>query len=114
MKKLDKNYLCSIIYGIFGSLGFICLVNFVMMTAIDFKSENHPYSYPFCIIAGFLSLIICIAAFCANINFLSDTERKAKTILKEFAFALIIFIACIFLWNGLWSAVSGFLKFMEW
>ena len=80
MKKLDKNYLCSVIYGIFGSLGVICFINFVMMTAIDFKRENYPYSYPFCIMGGFLSLIICIATFCANINFLSDTERKSKAI----------------------------------
>lgn len=114
MKKFDRNYICSLIYGIFGSLGLVCLTNFVMMTAIDFKHENYPYSYPFCIVGGFLSLIICIVAFCANINFLSDTERKSKTILKELVFAMITFIACIFLWNALWSVASGFLNFMEW
>ncbi|MDE6677920.1 MAG: hypothetical protein K2K02_02665 [Ruminococcus sp.] len=59
MNKIRKIY--PFIYGIFGSLGFICCTNIFL--DFDYKISEHPYAHPFSLIAGSLSLIICICLF---------------------------------------------------
>lgn len=114
MKKLNRNLFCAVFYGVFGSLGFLCLVNFVLMTGIDFRKEQYPYSYPFCIVSGILSLCICAGAFIANVKFLEGEDKKTKTILKETAVAIVTFITGFFAWCGLWSLAGSFIEFMGW
>lgn len=100
MKKINSNYICSALYGIFGSLGLHCLVFWYAMAVFN-ESHKYPYLTPFSISAGFVSLIICISAFVYNINCLIKEKNKFKTIIKEILLTIILFIAFIYIWGYL-------------
>ena len=106
LNKLSKIY--PFIYGVFGSLGFICCINILL--DFDYKVSAHPYAHPFCVVAGSLSLIICMAVFCLDITSFINEERNFRRILKELLITVISFFICIFAWNGLWQLVSDFIK----
>ena len=110
MKSLNKIY--PLIYGVFGSLGFICCANIFL--DLDYKVSAHPYAHPFCVIAGSLSLIICMAVFCLDVTAFIDNERKIRRFLRTVGITLISFIVCVFMWSELWSAVSRFLQYRGW
>ena len=106
LNKLSKIY--PFIYGVFGSLGFLCYVS--VFCVWHYIPSEHPYAHPFCVVAGSLSLIICIAVFCLDIVSFIDEERKILRILKELLITAVSFFICIFAWNGLWRFVSDFIK----
>lgn len=110
MKTLNKIY--PLIYGVFGSLGFICCINILL--DFDYKVSAHPYAHPFCLIAGSLSLIMCLMAFCLDVTAFIDEERKIRRFMWTIGITLISFIGCAFMWSGLWSAVSRFLQYKGW
>ncbi|MDE6540155.1 MAG: hypothetical protein K2K66_08180 [Ruminococcus sp.] len=110
MKSLNKIY--PLIYGVFGSLGFICCINILL--DFDYKVSAHPYAHPFCLIAGSLSLIICMAVFCFDITSFINDERKLRRILKGVLITAVSFVICIFAWNGLWQLVSEFISKKGW
>ena len=110
MKIFNKIY--PLIYGVFGSLGFLCCINIFM--DLDYKVSAHPYSHPFCVVAGSLSLIICMAVFCLDITSFMDNERKFRRILKGMSITAVSFVICFFAWNGLWKFVSGFISKNGW
>ena len=110
MKSLNKIY--PLIYGVFGSLGFICCINILL--DFDYKVSAHPYAHPFCLIAGSLSLIICMAVFCFDITSFINDERKLRRILKGLLIAVVSFVICFFAWNGLWQLVSEFISKKGW
>ncbi|MDE6500946.1 MAG: hypothetical protein K2L10_02535 [Ruminococcus sp.] len=106
MNKIRKIY--PFIYGIFGSLGFLCCTNIFL--DFDYKISEHPYAHPFSLIAGSLSLIICVAVFCLDIVSLIKEERKFRYILKTLLITVISFFIDTFIWSGLWRFVSDFIK----
>ncbi|MCM1315548.1 MAG: hypothetical protein NC205_07255 [Prevotella sp.] len=110
MKSLNKIY--PLIYGVFGSLGFICCINILL--DFDYKVSAHPYAHPFCVIAGSLSLIICMAVFCFDITSFINDERKLRRILKGLLITVVSFVICFFAWNGLWQLVSEFIGKKGW
>lgn len=110
MKISNKIY--PLIYGVFGSLGFICCMNILL--DFDYKVSAHPYAHPFCLIAGSLSLIICMAVFCLDITSFINEKRKLCRLLRTICIALISFIGFAFMWSGLWTAVSEFIKYKGW
>ncbi len=100
MNKINKNYICAIVYGLFGSLGFICFIFCLGMAAFN-DSHKYPYLTPFSISAGLFSAIACISAFAYNIQFLSKEKNKLKTIFKEIIIIIPVFILFIYIWGYL-------------
>ena len=107
---IKRTYL--MIYGIFGSLGLICYAN--VFCVLDYKISEHPYAYQFCVVAGSLSLLICLAVFCMDIVAFINEEKKLRRLFTEFAITIISFFGFIFIWSGLWNAVSEFIKYNGW
>ncbi len=110
MKSLNKIY--PLIYGIFGSLGLLCCANIFL--DIDYRISEHPYAHPFCLIAGSLSLIVCMAVFCLDISAFIDEDKKLRRMLQTVFITVISFIASAFMWSELWNAVSEFIKYKGW
>lgn len=110
MRNIKKIY--PLIYGVFGSLGFICCINILL--DFDYKVSAHPYSHPFCLIAGSLSLIICMAVFCLDITSFINDERKLRRILKGLLITVVSFVICFFAWGGIWQLVSEFISKKGW
>ena len=110
MKSLNKIY--PLIYGVFGSLGFICCINILL--DFDYKVSAHPYAHPFCLITGSLSLIICMAVFCLDITSFINDEIKLRRILKGLLITVVSFVICFFAWNGLWQLVREFISKKGW
>lgn len=110
MKRLNKIY--PLVYGIFGSLGFICCMSIFL--DIDYRISEHPYAHPFCLIAGSLSLIICMAVFCLDMLAFIDEDKKIRRILRTVVITVISFIASAFMWLELWNVVSEFIKYKGW
>lgn len=110
MRNLKKIY--PFLYGAFGSLGLLCYVNVFCM--LDYKPSEHPYAHPFCVIAGSLSLIICITVFCFDIAAFIDEDKKLRRLFIEFMITVGAFFVSAFIWAELWDAVSEFIKYMGW
>lgn len=110
LNKLNKTY--PFIYGIFGSLGLICYAN--VFCVLDYKVSEHPYAHPFCVVAGSLSLIICLAVFFMDIVTFINEEKKLRRLLTEFLITLVSFVGFTFIWSGLWNAVSEFIAYKGW
>ncbi|MDE6425221.1 MAG: hypothetical protein K2K89_03665 [Ruminococcus sp.] len=110
MKIFNKIY--PLIYGVFGSLGLICYID--VFCVLDYRPSEHPYAHPFCVIAGSLSLIICMAVFCLDITSFINDERKLRRILKGVLITVVSFVICFFAWNGLWQLVSEFISKKGW
>ena len=100
------------IYGIFGSLGLLCCTNIFL--DLDYKVSAHPYAHPFCVVAGSISLIVCLAVFCMDIVTLMGEEKKLRRLFTGFTITIISFSGFIFIWSGLWNAVSEFIKYNGW
>lgn len=111
MKKLIRK-IYPAMYGIFGSLGLLCCANIFL--DLDYKISEHPYAHPFCIIAGIISLVICMTVFCFDVILLTDEEKKLRQLFTEFAIIVISFSGFLFIWSGLWEIVSKFIAYMGW
>lgn len=107
LNKLNKTY--PFIYGIFGSLGLLCYANVFCM--FDYKPSEHPYAHPFCVVAGSISLIVCLVVFCLDIMAFMDENKKLRRLLTEFAITIISFFGFIFIWSELWKSVSEFIAY---
>lgn len=110
MKILNKIY--PLFYGVFGSLGLLCCANIFL--DLDYKISEHPYAHPFCIIAGIISLVICVAVFCSDVILLTDEEKKLRKLFTEFAITVISFLIFLFIWSELWKIVSRFIAYEGW
>lgn len=108
--KLKKAY--PFIYGIFGSLGLICCAG--VFLDFDYKISEHPYSHPFCVAAGSISLIVCLTVFCLDIIAFIDEDKKLRRLFIEFVITVSSFFGFAFIWSGLWTAVSEFIKYKGW
>ena len=100
------------IYGIFGNLGFICFIDIFL--DFDYKISEHPYSYPFCLIAGSISLIICIVVFCLDITAFIEEEQKLHRLLYEIDLTIASFTGSCIMWLILWETVSEFIQHKGW
>lgn len=100
------------IYGIFGSLGLLCCTSIFL--DLDYKVSAHPYSHPFCVVAGSISLIVCLAVFCLDIVAFMDKDKKLRRLFTEFMITLVSFFGFIFIWLGMWNAVSEFIAYKGW
>lgn len=123
LKKLNKIYICSAVYGIFGSLCLVTLgmyLNYAMSEPQIAPSGDivkdpssvphiHPNFYPIAIVVGVLALIICFATAIINSILLRRAEHKVKTILIEFAFIIIAFIVFVFVWGVAWQIICDML-----
>ncbi len=87
----NKKYKYSLIYGIFGSLGFICLFEWYTMACFN-EFSKYPYRYPISIVTGIISLIICVINLIDNIKNLKEEKNKVKIIIIELLFTTILFV----------------------
>ena len=104
LEKKHIKYLYSLIYGIFGSLGFICYFNLMCMATFHERSK-YPNRYPICIALGFISLLICIVTFICNIETLMKEKNRIKYILIEFIFTAIIFVLFLFIIGFIYNEI---------
>lgn len=87
----NQNYKYSLIYGIFGSLGFSCL--FVLYSMACFNEfSKYPYRYPISIVIGIISLIVCVISLIYNIKSLKKEKNKVKIIVVELLLTIILFV----------------------
>ena len=107
MKKSTFIYLPITILAnaAFLSLGLECLLNLLglaMAISVD-SSAQYPRFIPFCIVCGIVALLGLIAMLILNIK-LSEKLNFTKTIwILEYAFALILSIPMIKLWEILFE-----------
>lgn len=94
----NKTNIYSLIYGIFGCLGFICLFNWYVIVSFR-ETIKYPHKYPMYILLGMVSLIVCIVTFIMNIKTLMKEKNRVKYILIEVLFTLIIFILFFFIFG---------------
>lgn len=98
------------IYGTFGSLGFFCLINWYAM-AVFGEQRRYPNFYPFCIVFGAFSLVVCIGAFGGNIIYLIEKKGKKgtlrRTLIIEITATVLFFISGLFIFNLLYGLVSS-------
>lgn len=69
-------YIYSLLLGMFGGLGFHCLINFAFSS-----SREHPISYPAYLSLGFLALLVCFLFIGLYCSYYSYIKKKFQTIL---------------------------------
>lgn len=119
MGKLKNHKLISAFfgtfYGVFGALGFFCLINWYTMTVFH-ERHRYPNLYPFCIVFGSYSLIYCIGALCGNICYICNRSRIKNEgekgglkwgIVVEAVAAILVFIICLVILDVLYGVVSS-------
>ena len=114
LKTLKYELIFSPIYGIFGSLGLYCFFNYMVMSVFHEKSR-YPHFAPFCVLAGTVSLCICIVSLAGHIICLTRGENKSgKAIALRIGITagltLLFFLLSGFLWEPLRTAVSQLIK----
>lgn len=98
-------YVSPLIYIIFGSLGLYSYIS--VFCLFDYQPSKHPYSHPFFVIAGSISLILCIAAFALDIIVYSREEKKLRRFAAEVSVTLCMFVVFMFVWGTLEEWFSG-------
>ena len=119
MNKTKRHNLISAIfgaaYGIFGALGFFCLANWFPM-ALFGEYRKYPNLYPFCIIAGTVSLVLCIGLLCGNICYICNRSRAKNEaeksglklgIVVEAVTAFLVFNICFVVLAVIYEWVSS-------
>ena len=120
-KDFKYELIFSPIYGVFGSLGLYCFLNYMVMAAFH-ERHRHPYFAPFCVLAGLASLCICIAALAGHIccrAFKRDENKNTHgsiagvRIAVAIALTPTVFWVSGFLWEPLRMMVSAWIKAAE-
>ena len=100
-------YFISLFYSLFGSLGLLCFLDWFAMAAFH-ERHHYPYRYPFSVMTGLLSLLLCFATFAVNIILLSDFKTKrVKTVTIEVLLTIITFVPCFIIREHLLSIVGA-------
>ena len=98
IKEIILKNIYSLIYGIFGCLGFICLFNWFAIVSFH-EISKYPHRYSMYIALGMISLIVCIVTFIWNIKTLMKEKNRIKYILLESLFTVIIFFLFFFIFG---------------
>lgn len=101
-------YIYSVMLGVFGALGFYCAIMFMAITAFN-EAGRSPIAYPFSVLAGFASLLICIGiftAYVANFKFM----RKRIQVILHLLILLAVFIGGVFTWSFLHTVISEIIR----
>ena len=101
-------YVYSAMLGIFGALGFYCAIMFIAINAFN-EAGRSPIAYPFSVLAGFLSLLICIGiftAYVANFKFM----RKRSQIIFHLLTVLAVFVGGVLMWSFLHTVISEIIR----
>ena len=81
---MRKNILSSVGLAVFGSLGAYCLMSYVLLLPFRYERSLYPYFIPFCILTGFISLILCLGIFFFNVtSFRSESTKISDTLLRK-------------------------------
>ena len=101
-------YVYSATLGIFGALGFYCAIMFIAINAFN-EAGRSPIAYPFSVLAGFLSLLICfgiVTVYAKNFKFL----RKRFQLVFHLLIALAVFVSGVFMWSFLHTVISEIIR----
>ena len=101
-------YIYSALLGIFGALGFYCVIMFVAIEAFNEVSRS-PIAYPFSITAGFMSLFICIGIFTAYVANFKYMAKRFQVIFHLLT-ALAVFVGGVFMWSFLHTIISNIIR----
>ena len=121
LKTIKYELIFSPIYGVFGSLGLYCFLNYAAIAAFHERSK-HPYLEPFCVLAGLASFCICVAALAGHVYCYTSKKNKtektsSKTVAAKIVFMLVLiflfFVSSAFLWEPLRMLVSDMIKAAE-
>lgn len=93
--QFTRRYWSVITVGVFGCVGFYCLVNYLAIATFH-EVSKHPNGFPASIIGGMISLIICIAAGFLWIGHISKEEKKGKFFLLSLVIMVVAFLAAFF------------------
>lgn len=96
-----KPLICGALLGVFGALGFFCMVNVLFSTP-----KEHPYFHPFCVACGFVALVACILILFWCFHRFSAVRHKAWILLGMLAVTAIFF--CLFVPG--WGLVIALLR----
>ena len=101
-------YIYSAMLGIFGALGFYCMIMFMAICAFNEVSRS-PIAYPFSVTAGFMSLFICIGIFTiyvANFKYM----RKRFQVIFHLLTVAAVFVGGFVMWKFLHSVISSIIR----
>ena len=101
-------YIYSAMLGVFGALGFYCAIMFIAINAFN-EAGRSPIAYPFSVLAGFASFLICIGivtAYVANFKFMRKRIQVILHLLTVFA----VFIGGVFTWSFLHTVISEIIR----
>lgn len=101
-------YIYSAMLGIFGALGFYCIIMFIAIDVFNEVSRS-PIAYPFSVTAGFLSLFICIGIVAVYANYFKYLKKRFQVILHLLT-VLAVFVGGVFMWNFLHSLISSVIR----
>lgn len=96
-KKFNGNTVACAL-GVFGSLGFICLLDVFPIIAFG-EQRTYPLRYPLDISVGLGSLVVCIMLFAAYIySFAKSENPRLKTLGLSALLTLGVFAVFCFVW----------------
>ena len=101
-------YVYSAMLGIFGALGFYCAIMFIAINAFN-EAGRSPIAYPFSVLAGFMSLFICIGivtVYAKNFKHL----RKRFQLVFHLLTVIAVFVSGVFMWSFLHSLISSIIR----
>ena len=84
--------------GSFAALGFLSFWEYVF----SFPPHRHPFGYPWSRAGCITAFLVCLAALCMRIYYITQTGRGARvrTIFSGAAVGTVAFLASLFLWGG--------------
>lgn len=101
-------YVYSAMLGIFGALGSYCAIMFIAINAFN-EAGRSPIAYPFSVLAGFLSLLICfgiVTVYAKNFKHL----RKRFQVILHLLTVLAVFVGGVFMWSFLHTVISEIIR----
>lgn len=101
-------YIYSAMLGVFGALGFYCAIMFMAITAFN-EAGRSPIAYPFSVLAGFLSLFICIGIIAAYAHYFKYLRKRFQVVLHLLT-VLAVFIGGVFTWSFLHTVISEIIR----
>ena len=108
MKKYFLAIIFAIVYAIFLSLGFECLLNLLglsMAIALEGAAviKQYPRFIPFCMIVGLGALVLLIATFVLNLKMSEKYGLTKKIWWIQSIFSLVISFSMVKVWELLFK-----------
>jgi len=101
-------YVYSAMLGIFGALGFYCVIMFIAIGVFN-EASRSPIAYPFSVLAGFMSLFICIGIVTVYAKNFKHLRKRFQVILHLLT-VIAVFVGGVFMWSFLHTVISEIIR----